>query len=114
MREGLYHIWYTDAMNMIRFARLRAGMTQQELAERSGISQPALARIESGRVVPRTDTAARLLRHCGMSLEPVPRSGTGIDRSSIRKMIALSPQQRLQLAAKEARNLDRLKPRRRS
>jgi len=96
-------------MHWIRFARLRAGLTQQELARRAGISQPALARIESGRVVPRFDTAQRILRACGMSLEAVPRAGQGIDRTTIRRMLKLSPRQRLALAAKEARNLQRLR-----
>ena len=100
-------------MNAIRFCRRRAGLTQQELARRAGITQPALARIESGRVVPRLDTASRLLRECGMRLEAAPRAGQGIDRTTIRKLLALTPRQRLQLAAKEARNLDSLRTRRR-
>jgi len=99
-------------MNIVRFARLRSGLTQKDLAGRAGISQPALARIEAGRVVPRIDTIQRLLLHCGMSLVAVPRAGTGIDRSTIRKMLALTPEQRLKLAAKEARNLAALRPKR--
>jgi transcriptional regulator with XRE-family HTH domain len=101
-------------VNVIRFSRLRAGLTQQELAKRAGTSQPALARIESGRVIPRVDTMERLLRESGMSLEPLPRAGRGIDRTTIRKMRALTPQKRLQLAMKEARNLEAMKLRRRS
>lgn len=98
-------------MNSVRYSRLRAGLTQAELARRAGISQPALARIEAGRVKPRIDTMARLLRGCGMSLDPMPLSGVGVDRSTIRNMLTLTPRQRLQLAAKEARNLERLRPR---
>jgi transcriptional regulator with XRE-family HTH domain len=100
-------------MKSIRFCRLRAGLTQHELARRAGISQPALARIESGRVIPRVDTAARLLHECGMRLEPAPRAGQGIDRTTIRRMLALTPRQRLELAAKEARNLQALRGRQR-
>jgi transcriptional regulator with XRE-family HTH domain len=100
-------------MKAIRLCRLRAGLTQQELARRAGISQPALARIESGRVVPRVDTATRILRECGMRLEPVPQAGQGVDRSSIRRMLALSPRQRLAMATKEARNLAVLRAHRR-
>ncbi|HLJ73291.1 MAG TPA: helix-turn-helix transcriptional regulator [Thermoanaerobaculia bacterium] len=96
-------------MNRIRYCRLRAGLTQEELARRAGISQPALARIESGRVAPRIDTAERILRACGMTLEVLPRAGEGIDRSTIRRMLKLTPRQRLQLAAKEARNLAKLR-----
>jgi transcriptional regulator with XRE-family HTH domain len=99
-------------MSIVRFSRLRAGLTQNELAERAGISQPALARIESGRISPRIDTLDRILRECGMSLEAVPRAGEGIDRSTIRRMLRLTPKQRLQTAAREARNLAALKPHR--
>lgn len=101
-----YHFSYiSDIMNIIRASRLRAGLTQQELARRAGITQPAIARIESGRVVPRMDTAARLLRACGMRLEAVPAAGTGIDRSTIRKMLVLTPAERLAIATEEARNI---------
>lgn len=109
----IYHIWYTLPVNPIRYCRLRAGLTQEALARRAGISQPALARIEAGRVQPRIDTLQRLLRECGMVLEPVPRAGTGVDRTTIRRMLRLSPRRRLQLAAEEARNLSALTPRRR-
>jgi transcriptional regulator with XRE-family HTH domain len=99
-------------VNTIRFCRLRAGLTQQELARKAGMSQSALARLEAGRVKPRVDTMARLLRECRMSLELFPISGAGVDRTTIRKMLALPPRQRLRLAVKEARNVDALKPRR--
>lgn len=98
-------------MNPVRYARLRAGLTQAELAGRAGISQPALARIESDRVRPRIDTLQKLLRECGLTLEPMPRAGVGIDRSTIRRMLRLSPKKRLQLAVDEARNLELLRPR---
>lgn len=100
-------------MPFIRFARLRAGLTQQELARRAGISQPALARIERGRVTPRLDTVAKLLHECGMALEVTPILGRGIDRSTIRRMRALTPRQRLDVAASEARSLAALQPKRR-
>jgi transcriptional regulator with XRE-family HTH domain len=99
-------------MNPIRYGRLRAGLTQTELARRAGISQPALARIEAGRVQPRVDTVTRLLRECGLSLEVAPLAGTGVDRSAIRRMFRLTPKRRLRLAAEEANNLERMKPRR--
>ena len=99
-------------MNKIRYGRLRAGLTQAELARRAEISQPALARIEAGRVQPRVDTVTRLLRECGLSLDVAPLAGTGVDRSTIRRMLRLTPKRRLRLAAEEANNLDRMKPRR--
>jgi len=96
-------------VNRFRYCRLRAGLTQTELARRAGISQPALARIEAGRVVPRLDMAERILRACGMTLEALPHAGEGIDRSTIRRMLKLTPRQRLALAAKEAQNLAKLR-----
>ncbi len=44
--------------------RLAAGLTQAELARRSGTSQPAVNRYEKGRVKPRADTLRRLLQAC--------------------------------------------------
>jgi transcriptional regulator with XRE-family HTH domain len=38
--------------DLLREARLRAGLTQRELARRAGTSQPAIARWESGEVIP--------------------------------------------------------------
>jgi len=49
-----------DAARTLRDARRRAHLTQRALASRSGIPQPAIARIERGTVVPRVDTLDRL------------------------------------------------------
>jgi predicted transcriptional regulator len=40
-------------------ARLRAGLSQVELAERMGTSQSAIARLESGQTLPSTKTLLR-------------------------------------------------------
>ena len=40
-------------------ARLRAGLSQAELAERMGTSQSAIARLESGQTLPSTKTLLR-------------------------------------------------------
>ena len=57
---------------------------------------------------PRTDTLEALLAACGRELASEPRPGAGIDRGPIRAMLDLSPAERLRLAVREARNLDRL------
>ncbi|MFD6138698.1 helix-turn-helix domain-containing protein [Promicromonospora sp. NPDC060271] len=44
----------------LRTRRLRAGLTQRELAARSGTSQPAIAAIENGVRSPALETRARL------------------------------------------------------
>jgi len=104
---------YNLSMPFVRYARLRAGLTQHELARRASVSQPALARIESGRVTPRMDTVMRLLEACDLSLSVTPILGRGIDRSTIRHMRALTPRQRLDVATREARALAALQPKRR-
>jgi transcriptional regulator with XRE-family HTH domain len=88
-----------DAARVIREARGRAGFTQRELAHAAGILQPAIARIETGDVVPRVDTLARLLAACGVSLtvQPRPRSRGewAKARAEIRALLRASPRQRL-------------------
>jgi transcriptional regulator with XRE-family HTH domain len=95
-------------MISLRYCRRRAGLTQRELAERSGVPQSSIARIESGKLRPRIDTLTRLIEACGMELQASPRRGDGIDRSSIRQILEISPAARLRLAAAEAQNLARL------
>jgi predicted transcriptional regulator len=46
----------------IRRMRIMAGLTQKELAERAGVSQSLIARIEAGTVDPRLSTLRKILR----------------------------------------------------
>ena len=56
-------------------ARARAGLTQEQLAQRMGTTQAVIARLESGRVKPSTRTLERLAAATGLrlriSFEPV-------------------------------------------
>ena len=54
---------------LIREARRRAGLTQQELASRADTAQPAIARWESGRTAVSFDDVIRLVRLCGLDLD---------------------------------------------
>jgi len=92
---------------MLTHARRGAELTQRALALASGVPQPAIARIETGAVVPRVDTLDRLLAACGQALEVAPRLGVGVDRSAIRALLDLTPGARARLAVQEARNVDR-------
>jgi len=83
-------------------------LSQRDLARLSGIPQPAIARIEQGRVTPRVDTLVRLLASCGRVLRTSPQLGHGVDRTLIRHLRQLTPRQRLDLAVNEAASLDRL------
>lgn len=58
-------------------ARARAGLTQEELAEKMDTSQSAIARMESGRSVPSGTTLQRFARATGtrlrISFEPAAK-----------------------------------------
>jgi predicted transcriptional regulator len=94
-----------NAARLLRSARRRAGLSQRGLADRSGVPQPAIARIESGAVSPRLDTLARLLTAADATLELAPRIGVGVDRTLIRAALARAPEDRVRSAAAAARNL---------
>ena len=91
------------AGRMLRHSRKRAGLTQRELAAKVGIPQETIARIEAGRVDPRVGTLDRLLEGCGFGLEHGPRLGIGIDRSVIRRLLELTPGERLELGIENDR-----------
>lgn len=50
-------------------ARSRAGLTQEELAEKMETSQSAIARMESGRSIPSGNTLKRFARATGTRLK---------------------------------------------
>jgi transcriptional regulator with XRE-family HTH domain len=54
--------------DLLREARLRAGLTQAELGRTSGRPQSAIARWESGRVQPSLETLRGLIRACRLEL----------------------------------------------
>ena len=53
-------------------ARKKANMTQEDLSRKTGIKQSAIARFESGRQLPNTDTLFKILEALGCTLEIVP------------------------------------------
>lgn len=60
----------TSAAEVIRKARERAGLTQQALAERAGVTQSVISAYESGRREPSYATLSRLVKSAGFTLEP--------------------------------------------
>ena len=93
------------AGRMLRHARGRARLTQRQLAAKTGIPQETIARIEAGRVDPRVTTLDRLLEGCGFGLEHLPRLGIGIDRTVIRRLLEMTPRQRLELGIANDANM---------
>ncbi len=79
----------------MREARLRAGLSQQQLAEVSGKDRTVIARYEQGVVAPSIDTLVEILRACDFDilLELVP-----YERELSERMVdlqRLSPERRL-------------------
>ena len=93
---------------MLRHARRGAGLTQRQLAERAGMPQATVGRIEAGLITPRVDTLDKLLRAAGQELSVGPRPGVGVDRTQIRALLRLTPRQRLELAVRDAAGIGRL------
>lgn len=73
-----------DSAALISLVRHKAGLSQVELAQRAGTSQPAVARYESGKASPSTSTLLRLLRAGGYDLEVQIRKASGTDLSGTR------------------------------
>lgn len=55
--------------NRIRIARAEAGLTQEELARRTGVSRQAIHSIENDKYVPSVALAIRIARVLGKSVE---------------------------------------------
>ena len=53
-------------------ARKARGLSQRELAEISGVKQPAIARMESMKTTPQLDTLLKVLVPLGYTLQIVP------------------------------------------
>lgn len=64
-------------------ARKKANLTQRELSEKTGIKQPAIARIENRTRSPQTTTLIRMLYPMGYTLRVVPLNKS--NRNSIKK-----------------------------
>ena len=58
-----------DAIRAVIAARLACNMTQKELAEKTGIRQSNISRIENGSASPTIDTLARIAAGLGKQLK---------------------------------------------
>jgi transcriptional regulator with XRE-family HTH domain len=82
---------------LIREARLRAGLSQVELSERSGKDRAQIARWERDVVQPSFETLRELVRACGFDLETslVPYEADSRHDARLEKALQRSPQERL-------------------
>jgi transcriptional regulator with XRE-family HTH domain len=89
--------------DLIREARLRAGLTQVDLAARARTAQSGIARWESGRSSPSLETVQRLVRLCGFNLEVAVVPYDDSDISQAERLLDLTPQGRLERHQRLAR-----------
>jgi Predicted transcriptional regulator with C-terminal CBS domains len=61
-----------DLVGKLIEAREKKGISQKELAELSGLKQPAIARLERMQATPQIDTLFKILKPLGYTLEIVP------------------------------------------
>lgn len=79
---------------LIRRARVRAGLTQRQLAERLGTHQPVIARWESESTRPDFDSVVRAVEACGFDLH-VELRPVDHDTVLVRRELAKRPADRL-------------------
>jgi len=94
----------TGTGDLIRQARLAAGLTQAELARRIRTTQSVVSRWERGGDEPRLSTLDRILRACGRRLS-LTVEDDDVDRSQIRQQLAMTPAERLASVTNLSRTL---------
>lgn len=99
-----------EAAWLLRYARKRAGLTQRALATKAGVPQSYVARVESSAVDPAVSSLSRLLRACGTTLEAMPGSGEGVDRTLF--TLDKTPAERMADSKRVAEYVDMLESRR--
>ncbi len=76
--------WQLEVGRQVKRFRVEAGLTQAELAARSGTSQPAIANLEAGRRTPTLITLGKLAQALGRDVTlvvPCDRRQTGCSLS---------------------------------
>lgn len=94
---------------MIRQARLRAQLTQRDLALGLGTSQSHVARWESGSVAPGFDTVIRAARACGLELSYTLANYDENHDLLIETHLKMSPSDRLQSIVDGSKSVTKLR-----
>ena len=96
----------TGANDLLRQARLKAGLSQRDLARRADTAQSVVARIELGLTSPSFETLSRLLAAAGFEIDPQLGEAKGEPAralADVERILALKAEERLQ----GLRNVDR-------
>jgi transcriptional regulator with XRE-family HTH domain len=81
--------------SLLREARLRAGLSQAELAQRAGKPRPHITRYEAGTSAPSLDALIELIRACGFDLPLELVAWPEVGDDDLADLQALSPERRL-------------------
>lgn len=81
--------------DILREARLRAGLTQSGLAARVGTTQSAISRWEAGSSRPPLEALRRLVRACGLELRVGIEPHDAGEASLLERNLSLTPAERL-------------------
>ena len=95
--------------DLLREARLRAGLTQAELARAARRSQSAIARWESGRVQPSLETLRELIRACRLELTLGLANYDDSYVPEINRLLDLEPRDRIRDALARDRAVARIR-----
>jgi transcriptional regulator with XRE-family HTH domain len=100
-----------SASSLVLQARRKSGLTQSALAERMGLPQSVVARLERPGSNPTWETVSRALAAAGHELR-LHRlgagAGEGLDLQQLKVRLELSPVERLRLFQDSHENLSRL------
>ena len=93
--------------DLLREARLRAGLTQDELAARAGTARSQVSRYERGDVLPSLETLRRLIRACGLELgfRLFNADVEEHDASLIAETLPLTPEERVERAVRAVKHV---------
>jgi transcriptional regulator with XRE-family HTH domain len=96
---------------LLREARERHRVSQEQLASRASTTQSAISRIEADRVSPSIETLRELLYLLGeeLVLGSEPREW-GVDRGQVRERLRLTPEQRLDYGVAFAKQVIEMSP----
>jgi transcriptional regulator with XRE-family HTH domain len=98
-----------DTGEILRAARREAGLTQQQLALRLGVSQAAVAQLERAGANPTIATLERALRATDHCLElRIMRAEPAVDVSLLHEALRMTPAERIATAARLTRDAEQL------
>ncbi len=99
----------SSAASLVRQARVDAALTQAELADRAGLTQSAIARLERGGANPTLATLDNVIAATGHRLILAAEAHrASFDEQQLLERLAMTPAQRLANFTASSRNLDEM------